>query len=537
MKNNQFLARLKTYRQPALIGSAFVAGAVCSVLIAGQLHLIPGASKAASSAIQGPQEAADLSLDEAVGLATATTELGESDETLTDEVNEFAQDQDEETPPGSLVASATPVPAAAPKSEIDLAYMMNLIGEITAFKGNAVEAPPLPADPNADWIFDRNAILADSEERIDKDFRIPDLLKDRVGFWFDVYTKWDENKRVVHHSRYPWIVFKVVDVEPIINSDKPGRLWMRREKADKTAKAEADQIRKAIASLAHKKAGSSLNETERMVADALFPLGGDLRKQAQRALGEVRIQMGQKNFFEGGLQVSQRYLTTMESIFRKQKLPIELTRIPLVESSFNKHATSKVGATGIWQFMGNTGRKFMIVNDTIDERRSPFKASEAAARLLKENHLILRRSWPLAVTAWNHGPGGVRKAAKASSSYDLGVIVKKYRSRSFDFASSNFYSEFLAALHAERYSDVAFRPFERMAPVELEAVRLHKATRVKELLKVTGLSSDEFLLINPDLVGVAKRNLPVPIGFRVHVPAQIRSSLDKGIAVADSRIK
>jgi membrane-bound lytic murein transglycosylase D len=537
MKQNKFLARFKQYRQPALIGSAFVAGAVCSVLVAGQLHILPGSSKGTSSAVQNTPEGTDLSLDEAVGLATATTELGESDETLADEVNEFAQDQDEEAPPAGLaVATSTPVPAS-PKTEIDLAYMMNLIGDITAFKGNAVETPERPIDPNADWIFDRNAVLADAEERINKDFRVPDLLKDRVGFWFDVYTKWDDNKRVVHHSRYPWIVFKVVDVAPIVNSDMPKRLWMRREKADKMAKEQANNVRKALASLAKKKAGSPLNETERMVADALFPLGGDLRKQAQRALGEVRIQVGQKNFFEGGLETSQRYLTTMESIFKKQKLPIELTRIPLVESSFNKHATSKVGATGIWQFMGNTGRKFMIVNDSIDERRSPFKASEAAARLLKENHLILRHSWPLAVTAWNHGPGGVRKAAKASASYDLGVIVKKYRSRSFDFASSNFYSEFLAALHAERYSDIAFRPFPRMEPVELEVVRLHKATRVNELLKVTGLSSDDFLLINPDLVGVAKKNLPVPIGFRVHVPAQVRASLDKGIAVADSRVK
>lgn len=536
MKQKSFIASLKKYRQPALIGSAFVAGAVCSVLVAGQLHLLPGSSKDASAttqkAAEKSAEGADLSLDEAVGLATAATEAGETDDIQVDEVNEFAQDQDDDT--SGVVAST---PAQAPKQEIDLAYMMNLIGEITTFKGNAVEAPPVPADPNAEWTFDRNAVLADAEERIDKDFRIPDLLKDRVGFWFDVYTKWDDNKRVVHHSRYPWIVFKVVDVAPIVNSDTPKRLWMRREKADKIAKEEANQVRKALASLAKKKAGSPLNENERMVADALFPLGGDLRKQAQRALGEVRIQVGQKNFFEGGLETSQRYLTTMESIFRKQKLPIELTRIPLVESSFNKHATSKVGATGIWQFMGNTGRKFMIVNDSIDERRSPFKASEAAARLLKENHLILRRSWPLAVTAWNHGPGGVRKAAKASSSYDLGVIVKKYRSRSFDFASSNFYSEFLAALHAERYSDIAFRPFPRMEPVELEVVRLHKPTRVKELLKVTGLSSDEFLLINPDLVGVAKKNLPVPIGFRVHVPAQVRASLDKGIAVADSRVK
>ncbi len=509
---------LKSLKTPLLIGTAFVAGAACTYLSSAQLKSLPAL---ATSEAKAADDAADVTLDEALSAAATESELVESDGQV--EVNEFAQDQDEESSQKS---------AAKPNSEnkIDLTYLTTFIAEMTTFQGNSVEADVVET-ANPEWEFDRGSVLADFEGRIAPEFRVPELLKDRVGFWFDVYTKWDDNQRVIHHSRYPWIVFKVVNVTSIIQNDTPRRLWMRREKADKVVKAEAEGIRQALRSLTRKRPGAPLSETEKIVADALLPLGGDLRKQASRALGEVRIQMGQKNFFRGGLEVSQRYLSTMEDIFRRNKLPMELTRIPLVESSFNKHATSKVGATGIWQFMGNTGRKFMVVNDVIDERRSPFKATEAAARLLKENHLILRRSWPLAVTAWNHGPGGVRKAAKASGSHDLGIIVKKYRSRSFDFASSNFYSEFLAALHAERYSDIAFAPIKREAPVDLQVVRLHKAIRVKELLRVTGLSLDEFLLINPDLSGVAKRNLPVPIGFRVHVPSQVRSSLDKLFAI------
>ena len=515
----------KKVRLVITVASAFWAGVVFTYFGAVQLNLLPNGPAKTSQTEPAAQAKAegDISLDDAVGLATAATEMTEED-AGPDEVNEFAQDPDDSTQT-----------AAAPtaKSPIDLTYMMNLVSDWTTFRGNQVEAPPVEA-PAGSWEFDREFVLSDSEERLAKEFRIPELLHDRVGFWFDVYTKWSDNQRIVHHSRYPWIVFKVVDVTKIIEAETPKALWMRREKADRLTKSEANDVRQILQKLASKKPGAELTEKEQHIANALAPLGGDLRKQAKRALGEVRVQVGQKNFFQSGLQISQRYLGTMENIFRRQNLPIELTRIPLVESSFNKHATSKVGATGIWQFMGNTGRKFMLVNDVIDERRSPFKASEAAARLLKENHLILRRSWPLAVTAWNHGPGGVRKACKAAGSIDLGEVVKKYRSRSFDFASSNFYSEFLAALHAERYADIAFPPIERQQPVELEVVRLHKATRVKELLKVTGLSLDDFLLINPDLTTTAKRNLPVPIGFRVHVPAQVRSSIGKGIASAET---
>lgn len=392
---------------------------------------------------------------------------------------------------------------------------------------------PSFADTEKALSFDRAWVLSDGDKRISNDFQIPEGLKDRVGFWFDVYTKYDSNHRVIHHSLFPWIVYKVVDVSYIIESDTPKHEWMRRQKADRLVKQEALKIRANLHKLANRKSLKNLSDDEQALIDILSPLGGDARKQALKALRSVRVQTGQKDHFADGLAISSRYLGTMERIFERYRLPFELTRIPFVESSFNKRATSKVGASGIWQFMGNTGRKFMMVSGAIDERRSPFKASEAAARLLKENHLILYRSWPLAVTAWNHGPTGLRKAIQRAGSRDLSTIISRYRSRSFDFASSNFYSEFLAALHAERYSPEVFGQLEKEPHMELLVVKLARAVRFSELLKVSGMNADDFLSINPELSTAAKKNLMLPRGFRLHLPEAAIQSLQSLFAAAE----
>src|SRR5690606_8417959 len=100
----------------------------------------------------------------------------------------------------------------------------------------------------------------------------------------------------------------------------------------------------------------------------------------------------------------------MEEIFTQLDLPIELTRIPLVESSFNIMAHSKAGAVGVWQFMPLSGKEYMKVDPSIgiDERRSPLKSTIAAARLLKRN-LKMTGNWPLAITAYNHGFTGIKR--------------------------------------------------------------------------------------------------------------------------------
>lgn len=409
--------------------------------------------------------------------------------------------------PGASLQLSPPPVAVLNGQDAD-PFLLGVIGQKNAPIKPTVGAPE----------FDRTAVLKDFENRISDDFDIPKTLQDRVGFWFDIYTKYDDNRRVIHHQDFPWVIFKVVDVTEIINAPKPKARWMRNEKADKLVKQEVEKIRATIAKLARGTSTKKLNADELLVAQALTRLNGNIQKAAKKSIGEVRVQMGQRNFFAEGLSVSPRYLKTMEKIFADKKLPVELTRLPFVESSFNKHATSKVGATGIWQFMGNTGRKFMIVNDTIDERRSPFKATEGAARLLKENHMILSRSWPLALTAWNHGPGGVRKASKAAGSKDLGTIIARYRSKSFDFASSNFYSEFLGALYAEKYNDMIFSGVDREPEFNPQIVKVSRLVKAKEVLRASGLDEETFLLMNADLKLALKRNSILPLGFRLHVP-------------------
>lgn len=414
------------------------------------------------------------------------------------------------------LSAETPKIEAAP---IEPGSAQTLVPAIRENDANQNEFALLP--------FDKDAVLADAENRIHDDFSIAPLMKERVGFWFDVYTKWNEHQRVIHHVRYPWIVYRVVDVTSIIEAKEPRRRWMRNEKADKFVASEAAKIRAAIQSVSKRKSIKKLNPYEQDVVSALKKLGGNVHAQALAALGETRVQMGQRNFFEEGLRISHRYLPEMERIFTAEKLPIELTRLPLVESSFNKFATSKDGAAGIWQFMNGTGAKFMMINGQIDERRSPFKATEAAARLLRENHLILYRKWPLALTAYNHGPSGVRKAVKTMGTTDLSQIVGKYRTKMFGFASSNFYSSFLAAVHAQAYNDRIWAGLQKEDSLKTYVVRLPRAYGVSSLMKITGVNKDKLLLYNPDLGKVVKARGVVPRGFRLHLPDAMRTRAEK----------
>lgn len=393
----------------------------------------------------------------------------------------------------------------------------------------------LPLQSYGLW-FDRDLILADSERRISETFMIPPALADRVGFWFDIYSRYDSHKRVIHHTQYPWIIFKVVDVEPIISATYPRFRWMRNQIADDVVKKEMANVRKALDSLANKRRLSDLDsdkltDTEIQVKRALEGLGKDVRRLAKSARRQVRVQTGQRNHFAEGLQMAPRYLSAMEEIFAKHKLPIELTRLPLVESSFNKHAKSKVGAAGIWQFMENTGKKKkLVIDDHIDERKSPFKATDAAARLLKENHMILGRSWELAITAWNHGPGGVRIASRAAGTKDLARIIEVYSSRRFSFASENFYAEFLAALYTERYSDLIFPGLPRLAPLDVQELRLTRKMKLEEIMEVTALSLEEFVAINPDLGRLIKAKRPLHKGLRIMVPSEVKSAVELKMA-------
>ena len=163
----------------------------------------------------------------------------------------------------------------------------------------------------------------------------------------------------------------------------------------------------------------------------------------------------------------------MRREFRDRGLPEDLAYLPHVESSFNTHAYSKYGAAGMWQFMRATGRRFLKVNYVVDERLDPLTATRAAAQLLKDNHKLLG-TWPLAITAYNHGEVGMQRAVRKMGTKDIVAIIERYKGRSFGFASRNFYPQFLAARRVARSWRAHFGMFRCRLP---KWARQERATR------------------------------------------------------------
>jgi membrane-bound lytic murein transglycosylase D len=207
----------------------------------------------------------------------------------------------------------------------------------------------------------------------------------------------------------------------------------------------------------------------------------------------------------------------MKKIFREESLPEELAYLPLVESSFNIRARSGVGALGMWQFMPETGKKFMRIDGSVDERRDPMTSTRAAARLLKQNYRILDSNWPLAITAYNHGTEGIFRGIKAVESGDLVEIIKRYQSPTFGFASKNFYAEFLAVVAIVTQRDVYFPFLRPHQPVLLREVDVKRQVPLHAVLRPAAISQDNFFEWNPAL----DRDIKVlPVGYRVKLPGQ-----------------
>lgn len=392
---------------------------------------------------------------------------------------------------------------------------------------------PIGSDPKkeSEWRALKAKVLGDFSGRMSDDFKVPSGLQERTSFWFDIYTRYGEAHHIIHHVRYPWIVFKVVDTTDLLLNGK-GPLWLRRDRGAKLAKRHADEIRASLRRLAKRKNYEDLSGLEKELYDQLASVPGSRRTVMQQAANSVRSQLGQKDFFERGLVKSSRYLPLMEVEFQKLGLPLELTRMPFVESSFNEDARSKVGASGIWQIMPQTGKSYMIVSEQIDERNSPLKATVAAGRLLRSYYRAMK-SWPLTITSYNHGIGNIQKAIRRSNSRDLSTIISRYHEGDFRFASSNFFTCFLAALYAEKYHELIFKNVPREPLQETEIFRLTGATRAAHLSKVTGLDRDTLLKYNLDLRRALKTNGSLPRGFNLHLPPGYKQRLTQLLGVQE----
>ena len=279
---------------------------------------------------------------------------------------------------------------------------------------------------------------------------MPKSLKPNVEFWIHVFARLEGGHGVLHDDEDLGIIYQTL-------RDLP----RDRERRRSLIRRKRNYYKGILERLARGKR-QGLTRDERRVL-AMFE-GRQTAAAFRKAVEQVRFQGGIREAFRAGLVRSGAYLPMIEPIFERAGLPKELTLLPHVESSFRNDARSRSGAAGIWQFMPATGRRFLRVNSRVDERHDVRLATIAATKLLKENYRLLG-TWPLAITAYNHGAWGMKKAVAKTGTKDIGKIVRHYRGRAFGFASRNFYAEFLAAVHVARNYEHYFGPIRFAKPL------------------------------------------------------------------------
>ena len=261
-------------------------------------------------------------------------------------------------------------------------------------------------------------LLLPSTPSAEDRFPAYEAIQPNVSFWIKIYSTYPTTRAVVHDSVDLGVVYEVIKLKP---HGVPGARKTNRQRM-KRARARYRDLLKRLAADPR-----TQNPEARRVAALFGPDAG--ARTFQRAAGRVRCQIGQKDRFRAGLVRSGAYIEEIRSILRAYGVPQDLAYLPHVESSFNPKAYSKFGAAGIWQFTRSTGKRFMTVGYEIDERRDPIRATHAAARLLKENHDRLG-TWPLAITAYNHGASGVHRAKSTAITRASFAIIAAARSSS-----------------------------------------------------------------------------------------------------------
>src|SRR3984885_2873843 len=336
----------------------------------------------------------------------------------------------------------------------------------------------------------------------------PKELEADVRFWIRVYTEVTTDQGLLHDDWNLALVYEVLRFDP---ADPPAQ----RERRVAEAKARYPSLLKRFA------AGSTDNLTphETRILHAFGAAAGP--RDFRDAIERIRFQLGQADRFHEGLIRAAAWEKHIARTLAQHGVPAEIAALPHVESSFNLAAYSKVGAAGLWQFMPSTARRYMRVDSVVDQRLDPYPATEAAANLMLYNYRLVG-TWPLAVTAYNHGPGVLRTAQDELGTSDIAVIVKRYQGKTFGFASRNFYVAFLAALEVDRNAEKYFGPISRLPETDSTTVELPDYIPVEALAKAFKANMGALRVLNPALrPPIWSGSRFVPRGYTLRLPGTL----------------
>jgi len=330
----------------------------------------------------------------------------------------------------------------------------------------------------------------------DEAFPRPPELEPAIQFWITVYTQSDSNSGFLHDSFNLGVIYRKVDFD-------------RREIEQYRTRIQSD-----LQVLATGKR-TGLTGHQQAVLEA-WPADVS-NEQLAAAANTVRFQRGQSDRFVAGLIRSGAYRGHITRVTQQRGLPVELGVLPHVESSFHPGAYSHANAAGMWQFIRSTGQRFMRVDHIVDERMDPYTATYAAMSLLEANYNALG-TWPLALTAYNHGAAGMARAVRETGSNRIEDIILNYRGRAFGFAGRNFYPQFLAVIEVERRAQALFGVLQLDPAPDYDEFELPAYIEARTLADTLGVTVQQLRFDNPALRPIVwEGGKRIPKGYTVKI--------------------
>lgn len=227
---------------------------------------------------------------------------------------------------------------------------------------------------------------------------------------------------------------------------------------------------------------------KRMPTVIEMPYNDIVQKFIDRYAGKLRrsvsMMLGAQNF----------YMPIFEQALETYQVPLELKYLPVIESALNPKAVSRVGATGLWQFMLATGKQYGLkVNTLVDERRDPDKASYAAARYLRDLYRIFN-DWTLVIAAYNAGPDNINKAIHRAGGVKDYWHIYPYLPRE----TRGYVPAFIAANYIMNYyCDHNICPMVTTLPVKTDTIMVSRDVNLKQVAAVLNIDIEQLRTINP----------------------------------------
>lgn len=363
---------------------------------------------------------------------------------------------------------------------------------------------------------------AENLAHVRHDFTVPKELEGMVNFWVQIFGYYQKEQFIFYHADAVEIVYSAIDLSelnPLKSGLTPDEAASLRRQY---IKEEQVRIRKRLRQLSAKIKGKQRLDQEEARLAGLFAQYPELSIDKATDKENLSIQQGFAHRIKQAIEISGRYMTEMENIFSMKGVPIEITRLALIESAFNIKAYSSANAAGLWQFIPDTGKRYLKIDEFVDERYDPILATYAAAEHLKHEYELLGRSWPLAINAYNTGPGRIMQAQKQLQTNDIATIIKKFKGAGYKFYSRNYYPEFLAALHVYENQEHYFGAIEQMPALQYDLFSPQHEVSLIELIDSVQVSRQLMTELNPALKPkVLSGQERLPAGYLVRVPKQL----------------